>query len=98
MRLDIYIKNKFNIQSRNKAHELIKANKVIVDGKIITKASFTIIGNETITIDEDQFYVSRAAYKLKYFLEDCNLSLSLGSNCFKNNVKTSISKIIQQIS
>jgi len=70
MRLDKYITQKYNIQSRNKASELIKANKVLVDGKIIRKPSFIIEGNEEITINEEDFYVSRSAYKLKYFLEE----------------------------
>jgi len=70
MRLDKYITENYSIQSRNKAAELIKANKVSVDNKIITKSSFNIEGNEIIIINEEDFFVSRSAYKLKYFLED----------------------------
>ena len=75
MRLDIYLTKKHNIQSRNKAQELIKAKKILVDNHIITKPSFIIEDKHTITIDEDQFYVSRAAYKLKYFLDDNKIDL-----------------------
>lgn len=75
MRLDIYITNKFSLQSRNKASELIKANKVVVDGIIIKKPSFPIEDAMEVEILQDDFYVSRSAYKLKYFLEDNNISV-----------------------
>lgn len=70
MRLDKYLKEHFNIQSRNKANELIKANKIKCDGQIITKASYEVDENSKIEILEEDFFVSRAAYKLKYFLEE----------------------------
>lgn len=70
MRLDKYITNKFTLQSRNKAAELIKANKVLVDGIIIKKPSFPIDESMKVILEEEDFFVSRSAYKLKYFLED----------------------------
>jgi len=70
MRLDLYLTKTFNIQSRNKACELIKSEKVKIDGMIISKPSFNVEDNHQIEILEDDFYVSRAAYKLKYFLEE----------------------------
>ena len=70
MRLDIYLTKTFNIQSRNKACELIKSDKVKIDGVIITKPSFNVEDDHKIELLEDDFYVSRAAYKLKYFLEE----------------------------
>ena len=70
MRLDLYLSTNFNIQSRNKASELIKSNKVKCDGVIITKPSFKVEENHKIELLEDDFYVSRAAYKLKYFLDE----------------------------
>ena len=76
MRLDQYLKDNYDIQSRNKASELIKANKIKVDDKIITKASFDVDENSKIEILEEEFFVSRAAYKLKHFLEELpNLNL-----------------------
>lgn len=75
MRLDIYLTKNFDIQSRNKACELIKANKIKIDNKIITKPSFLIDENMEIEILEDDFYVSRAAYKLKYFLNELSIDL-----------------------
>ncbi|MEA2017890.1 MAG: TlyA family RNA methyltransferase [Campylobacterota bacterium] len=86
MRLDIHLTKFYNIQSRNKAQELIKSKKILVDGKIVTKSSFIVEDNYSIKIDEDEFYVSRAAYKLKYFLEDNDIvvknnnALDIGSS------------------
>ena len=70
MRLDLYLTQTFNIQSRNKALELIKSDKVRIDGSIISKPSFNVEQNHKIEILEEDFYVSRAAYKLKYFLQE----------------------------
>lgn len=87
MRLDIYLTTTFNIQSRNKACELIKSSKVKCDGVIITKPSFNVLEFHKIELLEDDFYVSRAAYKLKFFLQElknfslegCN-ALDIGSS------------------
>lgn len=75
MRLDLYLTKNFDIQSRNKASELIKSNKVKVDGKIISKTSFIVESSHNIELFEEDFYVSRAAYKLKYFLDEFDLDL-----------------------
>lgn len=75
MRLDLYLTQNCNIQSRNKAHELIKANKIKIDGKVISKPSFKIEKESKVEILEEDFFVSRAAYKLKYFLDECSLNL-----------------------
>lgn len=70
MRLDIYLTKHNNIQSRNKSNELIKSKKVLVNGKIVTKPSFNVEEGSEIIITLEEFFVSRAAYKLKYFLEE----------------------------
>ena len=75
MRLDIYLTKQHGIQSRNKAQELIKAKKVLVDDKIITKSSFKVEDQHNITIDQEYFYVSRAAYKLKHFIDDNDIDI-----------------------
>jgi len=75
MRLDIYLTKHFNIQSRNKSAELIKDKKVKIDNKIITKSSFKVEDNMKIEILEDEFYVSRSANKLKYFLDEIDINL-----------------------
>ncbi|AXH10290.1 TlyA family rRNA (cytidine-2'-O)-methyltransferase [Malaciobacter halophilus] len=86
MRLDQYLTKNFDIQSRNKASELIKAKKVQVNNKIVTKPSYIVEELSNIKILEDDFFVSRAAYKLKYFLDEINIniknlnSLDIGSS------------------
>ncbi len=75
MRLDLYLTKYFNIQSRNKANELIKSKKVKVNDNIILKASYIVDEHSQIKLLEEDFYVSRAAYKLKYFLEEFNINI-----------------------
>jgi len=75
MRLDLYLIKHFNIQSRNKAHEIIKAHKVKINNKVVLKPSFKVCENCNIELLEENFYVSRAAYKLKYFLSEVPIDL-----------------------
>jgi len=75
MRLDLFLTKTFNIQSRNKACEMIKLHKVKIDNAIISKPSFIVEPHHKVELLEDIFYVSRAAYKLKYFVEAFNLDL-----------------------
>ncbi len=74
MRFDRYLVEQGFVQSRTKAAELIRQGRVKVDGKVIKKPSFQIEGGE-IEI-EDEGYVSRAAYKLKGFLERYDLEIA----------------------
>ena len=76
MRLDQYLTQNFDIQSRNKAQEIIKSKKVKIDGETIVKPSFIVDKNSSIELLEEDFYVSRAAYKLKYFLNEISLDLN----------------------
>ncbi len=86
MRLDQYLVKNYDIQSRNKASELILDQKIKVNDRIITKPSFKVEDGANIEILEDKFFVSRAAYKLKYFLDECecklqdNVALDIGSS------------------
>lgn len=75
MRLDQYLNKILNVQSRNKASELIKNNQVKINDKIISKPSFLVEEHMNVRIIENDAYVSRAAYKLKYFLEETSLCL-----------------------
>lgn len=75
MRLDQYLHTFFNLQSRNKASELIKAHQVLIDGKIITKSSFHVTNENKIEILKKQNYVSRSAQKLHQFLIEFPIEL-----------------------
>jgi len=67
MRLDQYLVEQGLVDSRTKAQNIIKARKVSVNGKPVTKPAFKVT-TETVEITDEMIYVSRAAHKLKGFL------------------------------
>lgn len=69
MRLDKYLVEEGYFESRNRANEAIKAGKVKVDGKV-AKASAKIDENTLVDVEDEKFYVSRAARKLENFLAE----------------------------
>ena len=68
MRLDKYLVEEGYFESRNRALEAIKAGKVKVNGKN-AKASMKVDENTCIDVEDEKFYVSRAARKLENFLD-----------------------------
>ena len=74
MRLDKYLVKKGYFESRNRALDAIKRGRVYVDGEVV-KASFKCNDENIIDIDEEKFYVSRAAKKLELFLEEYSMKL-----------------------
>lgn len=75
MRLDIYMHEIMGIQSRNKASELIKNSFVLLNDKIVVKASAEVEDGDKVEIITDEIFVSRAAYKLMRFLKNIDLDL-----------------------
>lgn len=69
MRLDKYLVEEGYFESRNRANDAIKAGKVKVDGKV-AKASAKIDENTLVDVEDEKFYVSRAARKLENFLAE----------------------------
>ena len=67
MRLDQYLVENGFVDSRTKAQAIIKARKVSVNDKPVTKPSFKVNG-EKVEMADKMIYVSRAAHKLKGFL------------------------------
>ena len=67
MRLDKYLVEEGYFESRNRAHDAIKAGKVKVNGKV-PKVSQKIDENTSVEVEDEKFYVSRAARKLENFL------------------------------
>jgi 23S rRNA (cytidine1920-2'-O)/16S rRNA (cytidine1409-2'-O)-methyltransferase len=76
LRLDKFLAITGYVTSRNKASELIKKQKVKVNGKIVDKTSFDVNENDKIEILEGKIYVSRAAWKLKNYLEKYNIDFN----------------------
>jgi 23S rRNA (cytidine1920-2'-O)/16S rRNA (cytidine1409-2'-O)-methyltransferase len=76
MRLDIALVERGFIDSRNKASELIKESKVLLNGKVAKKPSIIIEESDHIEVDLDRVFVSRAGAKLYEFLEEIDLDLS----------------------
>ncbi len=74
MRLDLYLVTNGYTFSRNKAQELIKKGYVKVNEKIIKKPSFMVEQDDKVEVLKTQEYVSRAAYKLKNYLDKYSLS------------------------
>jgi len=69
MRLDKYLVEEGYFESRNRANDAIKAKKVKVDGKV-AKASAKVDENSVVDVEDEKFYVSRAARKLENFLAE----------------------------
>ncbi|MSN96975.1 TlyA family RNA methyltransferase [Campylobacter sp. FMV-PI01] len=72
MRADLYTANALNI-SRNRAIELIRSGQILLDDMVLSKPSFDIKSGKISAINE--IYVSRAALKLKLFLENVGINL-----------------------
>ena len=77
----MYLFEKGIAQSRNKAGEMIKNREVLVDGNVITKASFKVDENSSIEVEEKTQYVGRAGNKLKGFLQGFRALHVKGTNC-----------------
>ena len=74
MRLDKYLVEEGYFESRNRAHDAIKAGQVMVDGKK-PKPSAKIDENSIVEVADEKFYVSRAARKLENFLSEYSMEL-----------------------
>ena len=75
MRLDQYLVEKGFVDSRTKAQNLIKSEKVSVAGKTITKPAFKVF-DEVVELTDEKIYVSRAAKKLKDFLPSLSFKVA----------------------
>ncbi len=74
IRLDKYLVEQGYFESRNRALDAIKRGKVFLNG-VVAKASLKCDENINIEIEQEKFYVSRAAKKLELFLEEYPMDL-----------------------
>lgn len=76
MRLDQYLYVNGYVGSRSKAQDAIKAERVAINDKIITKCSFSVLDTMKITVVEpDIAFASRAGYKLFDVLKPFSICL-----------------------
>lgn len=68
MRLDLYLVENALASTRSKAQDLIKSQKVLVNGKKMLKPKYEIQENDEVKII-GEVYVSRSAEKLERFLK-----------------------------
>ncbi len=74
MRLDVFLTEKGYFQSRSKARAAIEKGFVFIDGASVLKPAFEINGDEAITVNSTEKYVSRAGEKLEHALREFNIS------------------------
>lgn len=87
-RLDSYVNEQFNT-GREKAKELIKDGKIIVNNKVILKPSYEVSEDDDIVINEIDYnkYVSRGAYKLLQAIEEFDIKVD-GKICIDIGAST----------
>lgn len=89
MRLDMYLKEKYNI-SRQKAQELIKKGLVSVGGRVVSKPAADIDDECEVSLGDTQSvlkYVGRGGYKLEGAIESFKISLE-GKSCIDIGAST----------
>lgn len=76
MRLDQYLEQHLFCETRNKAQQLIRANKVLVNGKIVNSKGYEVkAGDEVSLVESDVLkFVSRAGHKLEKAIDEFQLS------------------------
>jgi len=87
VRLDLLLTKQNPNITRSKAEQLIKNNRIVVNGKIISKPSTKILDDAIVEILDNIIYVSRSAEKLKLFLNSLHISLR-DFNCIDAGAST----------
>lgn len=71
MRLDVYLTESKQFESRSKASDAIKKGAIKVDSKVVTKSSFEVLEGMNVEVTfETMKYVSRGGYKLEGAIEE----------------------------
>ena len=75
MRLDVYLAENGMVDSRTDAKNFIIAGAVSVNGKVIKKPAFEILGDESVLVDKSaKKYVSRGGLKLESALDTFDIN------------------------
>lgn len=75
-RLDIFLVKNGYYESRNRAQEAIKNNRITINGKIINKSSSRVFDSDKIFVqDAKDEWASRGAYKLIDAIDSFNIDL-----------------------
>ncbi|MEE2525222.1 TlyA family RNA methyltransferase [Hyphobacterium sp. HN65] len=86
-RLDVYLVEHCQFESRARAREAIEAGLVRLDGKVVRKASTPVTGGARVEAEALHPFVSRAALKLKKALETFDVAVA-GKHCLDIGTST----------
>ena len=87
MRLDKFLFDEGLMSSRSEAQAAIAAGKVLVNGQVVTKASFKISPDDYVEAEKAHPFVSRAALKLQGALEQFPVAVN-GKVCLDLGAST----------
>lgn len=74
MRLDVYLADRGLVDSRTDAKKFVLAGNVTVDGSVVQKPSFEIVGTENIVVDKSgKKFASRGGFKLEAALDQFHI-------------------------
>ncbi len=78
VRIDVLLVDKGLVKTRSKAKQLIEANFVYLNNKLVTKCGELVSDNDLITIQDNNIceYVSRGGLKLKKALDEFKIDVT----------------------
>ncbi|WP_292656494.1 TlyA family RNA methyltransferase [Nitratifractor sp.] len=80
MRLDAFLVDRGEFESRNKAAEAIRAGRVSIGGRQVSKPSHKVGPEDEVAVAEGEDWVSRAAGKLAGYLREHPVAIT-GKTC-----------------
>ena len=76
MRIDLFLLERGYTKSRTEAKSLVEAGAVTVNGRLVVKPSFDVIGEEEISVDRSSIrFASRGGEKLDFALDAFKISV-----------------------
>ena len=81
MRIDVYLAERGFAASRTEAKGFIESGAVTVNGRVISKPSFSVADTDEVTLDRSsKKYASRGGLKLEFALQSFNINVT-GKKC-----------------